>query len=130
MGEHDGIVLGHQLVAGVIADGVPNVRIDYLTVASGLAAGFAGRVQFMGKRGGDAVEDVTPGVALALRARLEVDLGDGVMLAVHHHVQTRTEKMLMGGAVELRGHHATAAGRTLTGASAAVWMIPVSLASS
>ncbi|MNC27320.1 hypothetical protein D3C75_754890 [compost metagenome] len=99
----------------MIANGVFDVRIDDLPEAPGLPVCLPGRVQLMGKRGGHTVEDVAPGIALALRARLEIGFGHRVVLAVHHHVQTRTEKMLVGRAIELGRDHAAPTGWASTG---------------
>ena len=96
----------HELVAGRIADAVLLVWIDDLPVAPGAPVRLACRVALACQHPARHVEHVAVGVVVAPRTRHELVLGDGIALAVDHHVQASIEEVLVRRAAQTFRHHA------------------------
>ena len=104
--QHHGRGLDQELVAGRIADAVLLVGIDDLPVAPGAPVGLARRVALACQHPARRIEHVAVGIVVAPRARHELVLGDGVALAVDHHVQASVEEVLVRRAAQALGDHA------------------------
>src|SRR5204862_2411743 len=104
--KHHGRGVHQELVSGWPADAVFLVGIDDLPIAPGAAIGLAGGIALTRQRARGRIEYVAVWIVSAPRPRPELMLGDGVALAVDHHVQTGIEKMLMRRSAQPFRHHA------------------------